>query len=271
MKTLAVVCIVKNEEKYLATALASAKKIATEIIVVDSGSTDNTINIAKKYTDKVFQQEWLGYGPQKNFAVSKTNCDYILHMDADEEITDELVKEIKEILTNPKYKYYWLRLITVFLNKPLRHLAGNNMRLFSRTDAEWNNKKVHEQVVRRSDKSIIKFGAPDTVRTKNPLMHHSHYQTIAGYLERQEKYSSSDAEELLRTGKDRMEKAVNLNPLNPLSRFRFLFERAIKQFVRRFIKQRGALDGWEGWLWCFFSAQYEYKMCKKYLELISNS
>jgi glycosyltransferase involved in cell wall biosynthesis len=268
MKTLAVVCIVKNEEKYLATALASAKKIATEIIVVDSGSTDNTVEIAKKYTDKVFQQDWLGYGPQKNFAVSKTACDYILHMDADEEITDELVSEINAILANPKFKYYWLRLITVFLNKPLKHLAGNNMRLFSRTDAEWNNKEVHEQVIRRTDKSIIKFDAPDTGHTKNYLMHHSHYQTIAGYLERQEKYSSADAEELLKTGHDRMGKIVNVNPRNLLSRLRFLSERAIKQFIRRLLKQRGILDGWQGWLWCYFSAQYEYKMCKKYLALL---
>lgn len=271
MKTLAVVCIVKNEEKFLATSLASAKKVATEIIVVDSGSTDNTLNIAKKYTAKVFQQAWLGYGPQKNFAVSKTTCDFILHMDADEEITDELANEIKVILSDPKFKYYWLRLITVFLNKPLRHLAGNNMRLFSRTDAEWNNKQVHEQVIRRGDKTVIKFDAPDTGHTKNFLMHHSHYQTIDGYLERQEKYSSSDAEELLKTGHDRMGKPVNVNPRNPLSLLRFLSGRAIKQFIRRLIKQKGMLDGWQGWLWCFFSAQYEYKMCKKYLALLKKS
>lgn len=270
MKSLAVICIVKNEENFLATALASAKKIATEIVVVDSGSTDKTVAIAKQFTDKVFQQAWLGYGPQKNFAMKQTACDYILHIDADEEITDELAQEIRSILEQPKFKYYWLKLITVFLNKPLKHLAGNNMRLFSRTDAEWNDKKVHEQVVRSSDKTVINFAAPDSGRAKAYLMHHSHYQTIAGYLERQEKYSTNDAEEMLKTGFDRMGKKVDVNPRNVFSKFKFLFHRALKQFVRRFFKQQGVLDGWQGWLWCFFSAQYEYKMCRKYLNLLNS-
>ena len=265
MKSLAVICITKNEEKFIAKALSSVKNLATEIIVVDSGSTDNTVNIAKQFTDKVFNQDWLGYGQQKNFAQEKTGCDFILHIDADEEVTTKLADEIREILSNPKFNYYWLRIITAFLGHPLKHLAGNNLRLFSRTDGVWDNKTVHEQVIRQHDKTAIKFGAPDTSRTTNFLLHHSHYQTLQGYLERQERYSSADAQQMLLTGTDRAGKTAKVSPRNPLSRFRFLYERAAKQLFRKLIRQRGLLDGWQGWLWCFLSAQYEYKMCKKYL------
>lgn len=271
MKTLAAICIVRNEEKYLATALLSVKNLANEIIVVDSGSTDNTVTIAKQFTDKVFEQPWLGYGPQKNFAVNKTACDFILQIDADEEITPELADELRKILAAPQFNFYWLRLITVFLGRPLKHLAGNNLRLFSRAHAQWNDNLVHEQVIRKSDNSRIQFGATDSGRTKNFILHHSHYQTIAGYKERQEKYSSADAEQMLLTGKDRAGKPVSVSPANPFSRFIFLHERALKQFIRKFIRQRGALDGWQGWLWCFFSAEYEYLMCFKYLQLLKNN
>jgi len=269
MKTLAVVCIVKNEEKHLAKALVSVKNLANEIIVVDSGSTDNTVPIAKKFTDKVFQQSWLGYGPQKNFAVSKTNCDFILQIDADEEITPALADELRAILAAPQFNFYWLRIITVFLGHPLKHLAGNNLRFFSREHAQWNDNLVHEQVVRKNDSTRIQFGAVDSGRSKNFILHHSHYQTIQGYFERQEKYSNADAQQMLLTGHDRAGKAASVNPQKLFSRLWFLYERALKQFIRKFFRQRGLLDSWQGWLWCLFSAQYEYKMCKKYLKLIA--
>lgn len=268
MKTLAVICIVKNEERYLATALQSVKDLANEIIVVDSGSTDATVTIAKHFTDKVFEHDWLGYGPQKNFALEKTDCDFILQIDADEEITPALKNELRAILEAPQFNFYWLKIITVFLGHPLKHLSGNNLRFFSREHAQWNDSLVHEQVVRKNDNTRIQFGDADSGRTKNSILHHSHYQTIAGYKERQEKYSTADAKQMVATRKDRAGKPVSVNPSNVFSRVIFLHERALKQFLRKFIRQKGFLDGWQGWLWCYFSAQYEYKMCKKYLTLI---
>lgn len=271
MKSLSVICITKNEEKHLATALSSVKNLASEIIVVDSGSLDNTLNIAKQFTKNVFYQDWLGYGPQKNFALEKATGDFILHIDADEEVTPDLSAEIKNILNDPKYDFYWLKIITVFLGKPLTHLTGNNLRLFNRLTGHWQEKMVHEQIARRKDNSPVTLTAEDSAKTINYLLHHSHYQTIQAYKERQEKYSTADAKEMLATSKDRIGKKVAVNINNPFSRFRFKYERAIKQFIRKFIKQKGFLDGWQGWLWCFFSAEYEYKMCLKYLKLIKKN
>jgi glycosyltransferase involved in cell wall biosynthesis len=271
MKTLAVICIVKDEEKFIGRALGSVKDFANEIIVVDSGSTDDTLNIAKQFTDKIYTNDWLGYGPQKNFAISKTDCDFILQIDADEEVPRELKEEIKLILTQPNFNYYWLGIVTKFLGKPLKHLAGNNLRLFNRLTAQWDNKKVHEQIVRKEDGSPIKYNSVDSGKISSKLLHHGHYQTLTDYMKRQEKYTSADAEEMLATGKDRMGKEVIVQRKNIFSVWLFLFERATKQFVKKFFLRKGFMDGWRGWLWCFLSAQYEYKMCKKYLRLTRNN
>jgi glycosyltransferase involved in cell wall biosynthesis len=271
MKTLAAICIVKNEEKQIRHALNSVKGFANEIIIVDSGSTDDTLKIAKEFTDKIYINDWTGYGPQKNFAVSKTDCDFILQIDADEEVTKDLAEEIKSTLLRPKFNYYWVSIVTEFMGRPLNHLAGNNLRLFNRLAAQWDNKKVHEQVIRKEDGSFVKYNSSDSGKISSRLLHHGHYQTLVDYKVRQEKYTSADAEEMLATGKDRIGKDINMQKKNIFSIWFFLFERAIKQFVKKFFVRKGFLDGWQGWLWCFLSAQYEYKMCKKYLKLKSSN
>jgi len=271
MKTLAAICIVKNEEKHIKCALNSVKGLANEIIVVDSGSTDNTLNIAKQFTDKIYTNSWPGYGPQKNFAVSKTNCDFVLQIDADEEVTPDLAKEIKSILSQPKFDYYWLGIVTEFIGRPLKHLSGNNLRLFNRSAAQWDDKKIHEQVIKKENGYPVKYSSVDSGKLSSKLLHHSHYQTLTDYKKRQEKYTSADAEEMLKTGKDRIGKDVKVQSKNIFSVWFFLYERALKQFIKKLFLHKGLLDGWQGWLWCFLSAQYEYKMCKKYLKLKNNN
>lgn len=94
---ISVFIICKNEERYIGTVLEQAAKFAKEIILVDSGSTDSTLEIAAQYTDKIYQQDWLGYGKQKNFALSKCGYEWVLSIDADEVLTDELIYEISKL------------------------------------------------------------------------------------------------------------------------------------------------------------------------------
>jgi len=267
MTYISAIVITKNEEKHIGVALKSLKLIADEIIVVDSGSTDQTKNIAQEYTDKFFYHEWDGYGNQKNFALQQTKGDWILQIDADEEITEELAKEIKSTISNTNSDFIWLTIVTEFLGKTLKHLAGKNLRLFRKSTGQWDDKKVHEQVRRNKDFSTVKFGDSDSQILENKLVHHSHYQTLKDYYDRQEKYTTADAQEMQKTGKDRSGKVIQVNRGNPFSVFIFLYGRAIKQFVRKFFKQLGFLDGCQGILWCLVSSQYEYKMCRKYLNL----
>lgn len=266
MSSLSVVMITKNEEAHIGRALASVRGFADEIIVVDSASTDATVEIAKRFADIVVDRPWEGYGRNKNMARDLATKEWILHIDADEEVSPELSQEIRAAIDNDGPDFYWLSIITEFLGQPLTHLQGKNLRVFRRFAGRWDGKVVHEQIERTSG-TTVRLNDPDTGTLRIPLVHHSHYQTLAGYHERQERYAAADALEMRKTGVDRVGKPVRVNMRNPFSVARFLMERATKQFTRKFFRQRGFLDGWQGWVWCYVSAEYEYKMCKKYLRL----
>lgn len=267
MARLSTVTTTHNEAAHIARALASVNNLTDEIIVIDSGSTDRTVEITQTFTPHVIRASWRGHGPQKNIGLEAATGDWVLCIDADEEVTAELAADIRRFLAtdDPRLTTAFVRIITVFLGRPLRHLWGTNPRLFRRGAVRWDDRKVHEQAVRATG-SRVRLQESDTVLLTHPLMHPSHYRTIAAYLERRERYTSQDAEAMFTTGQDRLGKPVLVNPRSPLSVARFLTERAAKQFIRLFVKKRGFLDGWQGWLWCVLSAQYEYLMCRKYLQ-----
>ena len=100
MTTLSVIVITKDESKQIRHCLESVKWV-DEIIVLDSGSTDDTVTICREYTDKVFVTDWPGFGMQKNRAIEKATCDWILSIDADESVSDELRREIEEVIGQP--------------------------------------------------------------------------------------------------------------------------------------------------------------------------
>src|SRR5256712_7389519 len=101
MQTIAAIVITKNEERNIAACLESLKWV-DELIVVDAESTDRTVELAKAYTSKVFVRTWPGYGPQKNFAMAQATADWILIVDADERVSDELREEIQALLQKPR-------------------------------------------------------------------------------------------------------------------------------------------------------------------------
>lgn len=269
---LTTVTIAKNEQSNIARALRSVQNLADESLVVDAESTDRTREIAQPLATQVFVRPWLGYGPQKNFGLEQAQGDWALFLDADEEVPPALADEIHSMLgaksspADPEPSVYFLRIVTVFLGRKLRRLWGTNPRLLRRGAVTWENRLVHEQV-RRADGTIVRLGDPDTALLKSPLVHHSHYDTLAAYRERRARYTTRDAEEMLQSGADRLGKPLGDPLASPLATFRFLTERAFKQFARLFFRKRGFLDGWQGWLWCWLSAEYEYIMCKKYLTL----
>lgn len=264
------VTIAKNEAKSLAHALKSAQSLAAEVmVVVDPSSTDHTAEIARQFTEKVHLRPWDGFGAQKNFALSQATQDWVFFLDADEELTPALKLEITQALEEAKHNppaVFFVRIVTEFLGRPLKHLWGTNPRLLRRGKVTWDNRKVHEQVVRQ-DGSAVCLGDADMRLLGSPLRHVSHYDTLASYLQKREGYTTRDAEQMLQTGRDRLGRPIGDPTRSPLATAGFLCERAAKQFVRLLFKKRGFLDGWQGWLWCFLSAQYEYQMCKKYLAL----
>jgi len=173
MISIAIIC--KNEERIIEKCLNQAKKLADEIIVVDSGSTDKTPaivqEIAKNFDLKFFFQEWLGYAGQKNFALGLCNQSWVLSLDADEVLSDELIAEIKALDLNLHRAYKIPR--KLFIGERFIRWGGYypdyQLRLAPKNLARFNDRPVHE--------SMILIGSTEEIpiiKLKNPINHYSY-------------------------------------------------------------------------------------------------
>ena len=259
---LSAILITKNEARTIARALRSLA-VADETIVVDSNSTDKTRAIAMQLGARVIRQDWLGYGPQKNVGLAAAQGDWVLFIDADEELTPSLAQEIKQVINSQSpnqpassVDFYWLRIVTVFLGKRMTHLYGHNPRLFRKSAGHWTAAAIHEQVVATSG-SLLKLGGRNSTILTAPLTHFSH-KSIASYLKKMHHYTSLDAEEISNTSHHRSGKPVTKSWLLP-------YQLSIKQFLKLYFYRRGCLDGYAGFIWSVLSAYYEWEMARKYL------
>jgi len=244
---LSVVIITFNEEANIARTLASVQPLVAdgkgEVIVVDSGSTDRTVDIAKSFGAKVFIEEWKGFAVQKNSAIDKAIGNWTLSLDADEEVPDGLSKEIQEICRGPaedgfgSEDGYWIKRENKFLGRSLRHggfWPDPKLRMFRRGMGRVENRSVHEtfQVTGR-------LGA-----LYHPLIHHS-YPTLSDYIEHMNRYSSLGAEMVLAKSNGKVRFSVSNIVLRPL--FTFLYN---------YFSRLGFLDGREGLLLHLYHAVY---------------
>ena len=199
--TLSVAIITLNEEENLSRTLASVR-FADEIVVVDSGSTDRTIEIARSFGAKVFSEDWKGFALQKNSAIDKCEGTWVLSLDADEELTEELQAEIRGMLEAderiaPKVDGYRLRLRHVFLGRWMRYggyYPDMKLRLFRRVTssgvAHFSERPVHE--------SVQVDGRVETLT--EDFLHHG-YPNLELYLEHMNRYSSLGAKIVAEKGK----------------------------------------------------------------------
>lgn len=168
MATLTVTVITKNAERKLNDCLSAAAAIADEIIVIDSGSTDNTVAIAKQFTKYVYSMDWPGFGVQKQRAVDKATSEWILSIDADEVMTPELCQHIKATLKQPKYNGYEIKRYWVLGGKTIRYCDSNQMilRLFKKDQGRFTPDTVHERIelkgpVGRINGSLLHYSVVD--------------------------------------------------------------------------------------------------------------
>ena len=144
MIALSIVIITFNEEKNLGRCLAAVQGIADEIVVADSSSTDNTVSIAHSFGARVIDQPFMGYGQQKNFATRQATNDWILSLDADEELTPELIESIRQFKQAPQYNVYEMPRVTNYCGQWIRHCGwypDRQTRLYNRTTGRWIEKK----------------------------------------------------------------------------------------------------------------------------------
>lgn len=222
---LSVVIITLNEEKNIARALKSVQW-ASEVVIYDSGSTDRTIEIAQKMGAKVTSGSWLGFGPTKRKAAELAQFDWILSIDADEEVSAGLANEIQACFKNFKSEFaYQVPRLSYFLGRWI-HYGGwypdYQTRLFHRGYSQWNQAEVHEKVEAKSYEKL----------TSN--LNHYVFKDIAHQIQTNNKYSSLLAEQLHKKQKN-------------FSWFHFLTKPWVK-FLECYVWKLGFLDGWPGFV-----------------------
>jgi len=186
-----VAVITRNAGAQLGPCLASVG-FAGEILVVDSGSTDDTIEVAKRHGARVESRDWLGFGRQKQLAVSLASNDWVLCLDADERVSGELAHAIATAMSERKHQAYRMPRRNRFLGRWLAHGEGYpdySLRLFHRAHASWSNDEVHEAVL-----TTVEVG-----RLTGDLLHES-ADDIATYLAKQNRYTTLHAEALYGQG-----------------------------------------------------------------------
>jgi glycosyltransferase involved in cell wall biosynthesis len=212
-QSLSVVIIAKNAAAQLGPCLESAS-FADELLVVDSGSIDGTAELAAKLGARVMQKEWLGFGAQKQFAVEAARHDWVLCLDADERVSEPLRASILSVLAAPTAQAYAMPRCNRFMGRWLRHGEGYpdwSLRLFDRRHARWSDDPVHEKVL---------TNAP-VARIPGDLLHDS-AETLAGYLDKQNRYTSMQAEALFKAGKRAGVTQLLLSPALRFAKFYFL-------------------------------------------------
>lgn len=231
---IGVYIITFNEEKGIEKSLESVKW-AEEIIIVDSKSSDNTREIAKKYTDKIYIKEFYGYGEQKNYALSLVSKPWALNIDADEVISEKLIKEIEDlgdVLVNgfyiPRRNYY--------LGKPIRFCGwypDYKLRLHRRDKSKWSNSLVHESLMIEGEAGYL----------YNEILHFT-YNDIYSHIERLYNYAKLSSSMLKKKKKKIYPFQLILIP--------FLV------FLKKFIIQLGFLEGYRGVLISMMESYYSF-------------
>jgi len=221
---LSVTVITQNEERRIAKCLESVS-FADEILVVDSGSTDRTVEIARQHGARVIQQSWLGYGRQKQFAVDRAEHDWVLCLDADEWLSEELAEYFKKNNQFDNKCYEFIRR-NKFMGKWLRHGEAYpdwSLRFFNRLYGSWSEHSVHERVIPTSDTRVE--------RVRFPIMHDSGI-SLEQYRGKQIIYG-------------RIARVTAKPQSKTLTSLRFVFSPLLR-FVKNFVFRLGFLDGRPG-------------------------
>lgn len=238
---LSVVIITFNEERNIERCILSVQELADEILVIDSFSKDKTLAICEKYQAKVIQNPFEGHIQQKNFAMDQASNDWILSLDADEALSEELALAIKQVKSaeKPKVNLYEMNRLTNYCGSWVKHCGwypDTKVRLVNRRFAKWGGVNPHDKL-EGSKQEKVEF-------LKGDILHYSYY-TKEDHLKQIEYFSKIAAGELVKQGKNVGQFTVYL--------------KMVAQFFKSFILKRGFLDGKTGWQISKLSAFATYR------------
>ncbi len=248
MPLISVIIITKNEAHNIEACLQSVAW-ADEIVVVDSGSTDSTVEIARKYTDKILMTDWPGYGPQKQRALAMATGEWILSIDADERVSPELQKEMCAAILNTKYDGFEISFQSEYCGKIIRFGDWWHDRqavLFRRTKGRFSEALVHETIDIQGSIGRLKG-----------TIYHIAFPNLTTVLRKMNDYSSWSAEQKSAQGK----KGGVLRAIG----------HGLFAFIRSYIIRLGFLDGREGFFLAVSNAEGTYYRYLKLMYLLEQS
>lgn len=239
MPQLTVLIPCKNERHNIGPCIESVRALADEILVADSGSTDDTLEVVRKLGGcRIIEREFVGYASFKNWAIPQAKHDWVLALDADERIPAHLAAEIRQVLKDdPPHDAYAVRFLPYFLGHPVRYCGWSNSyckRLFRRDLCRYSDARVHESLEVPSGKVAKLRGKID----------HYTARDIAEFLVKQNRYTTSAAQDAFDQGKR--------------TNFLKLLLKAPIRFLQAYLLQGGFLDGQVGLNICMLTATYSY-------------
>lgn len=233
--TISAVIITKNAENDIRRCLQSVSW-CDEIIVLDSGSTDNTLSICREFTTKIFETDWPGFGKQKNRALDYVSSEWVIALDSDEWLDEKLIVEIKQVLVQAKYDGYHIRRISNFCGKFIKYGAWRSdkpLRLFKKSLARCTEEEVHEH-----------FAVQGSVGNLKQVIWHNSMPTLDIALDKMNRYTSLSAKMKVKQGKKGgLTKALT---------------HGFWSFFRSYILKCGFLDGAEGFILAVNIAEISY-------------
>ena len=246
MEELGALVLTNNEADNIEDCLSSLSWL-DEIVVIDSYSEDNTVELAREYTNKVYQHEFEDFASQRNFGLEKLSTSWVLVVDADERVTPELAAEIKEVLTNPQAEGYRIPRKNYFLGRWIKYCGwypDYTLRLFKRAGNKYSG-LVHE-------------GVEITGRVEelaNPLLHYT-YRSLTHYISKLNHYTSLSAEKKYQLGQNKG--------------MTYIFLRPIVEFIKKYILRKGFLLGAHGLILSILLSYYSFLKYAKLWEKNKN-
>jgi glycosyltransferase involved in cell wall biosynthesis len=251
MPQLSAVIITFNEEQYIETCLVSLKKVADEIIVVDSFSTDRTEEICNRHNVKFIKHKFEGYVEQKNFALTQASFPHVLSLDADEAVGDEAIKSILKVKEAFNFDGYIFNRSNNYCGHWLKHSRSypdKQLRLFDTRKGKWKGPNPH-------DRFILEKGSK-SCKIKGDILHWN-FESYEEHIEKMNKFSTIGALEAYKAGKKSGRFTASIH--------------SFWSFFRSYFLYLGILDGYDGYISCSIAAYGSFMKYAKLRRLIKEN